>query len=446
MTARLGPPKQNQAARMLTRRQLIASGAGALLAGAAVQGVAQEASELDINSARYICTNADTGAVFAQRGAHDQVAIASLTKVFTAMEAVSVAPLDTRITTTEDDLQSADATTMGFGPGETFTLEELIYGMLLPSGNDAAYAVARALGAQEGDSAEEAVQRFMDRMNERVVLMGLTNTHLLNPDGWGVDGHYSSAADVAAFMAYASTNAFVLEAMGTPRYTTSAGYNLVNSNKVLTSAPSVLGGKTGYDWDSGWCLVQIAERQTTRIIAVTLDGIAPDDWYDDNLVLLDYGFNQQRALGSKEFDGEFVRWSDPAPALFAQSGEAEAQISGESRGEVVVSSGDTTIADVPERVDADTSRLVSEPSGDSGIGRGAIFGGIGATALVAGMAISRWKDFGGDRTAATIAPSVQAAASSLRHNVPPFSLVPAQSRSQRDVVDVVPMDVRTDPE
>jgi D-alanyl-D-alanine carboxypeptidase len=442
--ARLAPTP-NQAACMLTRRQLIVSGTGALLAGAAINGRAQEADELQINSARYICTDANTGAIFAQRGAHDQVAIASLTKVFTAMEAVSIAPLDTRITTNEDDMQPADATTMGFGPGETFTLEELIYGMMLPSGNDAAHAIARGLGGQDGDTAEEAVQRFMDAMNQRIGLMGLKNTHLLNPDGWGVEGHYSSAADVAAFMAYAGTNPFVLEVMGTARYTTSSGYNLVNSNKVLTSAPSVVGGKTGYDMDSGWCLVQVAERQATRIIAVTLDGIAPDDWYNDNLVLLDYGFNQQRTLGSEEFDGEFVSWSDPAPALFAQSGEAEAQISGETGGELVVSTGDTEIAEVPERITADSTLQSTDLPGESGIGRGAILGGIGATALAAGMAYSRWTDSGGDGSVATIGPSVQAAATSLRHNVPLISLARKKPSPRSDAVDEVPMDAESDP-
>lgn len=430
---------------MLTRRQLIASGAGALLAGTAIRSGAQEADELQINSARYICINADTGAIFAQRGAHDQVAIASLTKVFTAMEAVSIAPLDTLITTTEDDLQSADATTMGFGPGETFTLEELIYGMLLPSGNDAAHAIARGLGGQEGDSAEEAVQRFMDAVNQRIALMGLKNTHLVNPDGWGVDGHYSSAADVAAFMAYASTNPFVLEVMGTARYTTSSGYNLTNSNKVLTSSPSVVGGKTGYDWDSGWCLVQIAERQTTRIIAVTLDGIAPDDWYNDNLVLLDYGFDQQKQLGSKEYTGEFVAWTDPAPALFVESGEPEAQISGETGGEIVVSTGAAEIADVPARVTTESARPVAVTDGNSAsdIGRGAIIGGLGATVLAAGMAISRWSDFGGNQTVATVGPSIAAARESIKRGMPVLSKIPRPSAHRSGLADQEATDVHS---
>lgn len=403
---------------MLTRRQLIATGTGLLLAGAATPAVGQEATELQINSARYISTNADTGAIFAQRGAHDQVAIASLTKVFTAMEAINLAPLGTQIQTTSDDLQSADATTMGFGPGETFSLEELIYGMMLPSGNDAAHAIARHLGYQDGDTAEEAVQRFMDMVNQRVQAMGLQNTHLVNPDGWGVPDHYSSAADVAAYMAYASTSDFLMTVMGTPRFTTSSGYVLVNSNKVLTSSPSVVGGKTGYDWDSGWCLVQLAQRDNTRIIAVTLDGIAPDDWYNDNLVLLDFGFDQQKALGNKAFDGEFVAWQDPAPTLFADAGVGEVAIAGETESNDVVITREEPVK-VPERVQQETP-AVSEPdpiafSGRHGSG---VLAGVGAGVLAGAIGIRRWVDFGGDRSAESIRDGLGAITGSIRHIVP----------------------------
>ena len=415
---------------MFNRRQFIASGTGLLLATGVSNSSAQEAEELQINSARYIATNADTGAIFAQRGAHDQVAIASLTKVFTAMEAINLAPLDTLITTTSDDLQSADATTMGFGPGETFTLEELIYGMLLPSGNDAAHAISRSLGGREGDTAEEATQRFMDLVNQRVLAMGLENTHLVNPDGWGVPDHYSSAADVAAFMAYASSSDFLMQVMGTSSYTTSAGYQLTNSNKVLSSSPSVVGGKTGYDWDSGWCLVQLAQRNNTRIIAVTLDGIAPDDWYNDNLVLLDYGFEQQNALGSNEFDGEFVAWHDPAPVLMAGAGPGEASITGETAdNETVVTRRESP--QIPERIAIEPEPIMFEGGRSS-----SVLAGIGAGVLAGGMAVSRWMDLGGDRTAATIGPSIAAAGASLRRGLPklPAALTFRRS-SDSDVIE-----------
>lgn len=365
----------------LNRRQLIAGATAAIAVGAGSPfAFAQEAAQLQINSSRYIVTDAETGAIYAQKSARERVAIASLTKVFTAVQAVSMAPLDTEITTVSDDLQSAEATTMGFSAGETFTLEDLLYGMLLPSGNDAAHAIARALAQQPGDSAKQAVQRFMDLLNQRILDMGLQDTHLLNPDGWGVEGHYSSAADVAAFTAYAAQHPAVLKAMGTYQYTTSDGrYTLTNTNKVLNSSPSVIGGKTGYDNDSGWCLVQIAQRSNATVIAVTLDGVAPDDWYNDNLTLLDYGFQQETATATN-FDGEHVTWHRPEAAVFAQSAAGSAAIAGDT------SSGDhvETVAegDLPE------APQVGRPDGS---GRSGLWwAAVPAAAAVAGAALDRW--------------------------------------------------------
>lgn len=286
---------------------------------------AQEAAQLQITSKYYVVMNADTGAVFAQRGADTQVAIASLTKVFTAIEALELAPLDTLITTDESDLMSSDATTMGFGAGETYTLEDMLYGMLLPSGNDAAHAIARSLGYQEGDTPEESVDRFMGLINQRVQDMGLKNTHLVRPDGWGVPGHYSSAADVAAFFKYAIAFPEFVKIIGTSSYTTSNGYlTVTQSNKMINTYANLIGGKTGYDDDAGWCLVNLAQQGDLRMIAVTLDGVAPDDWYDDNTVLLNYGFDQQTALtqANTAFSGTTIGFTDPSAAQLARSARA----------------------------------------------------------------------------------------------------------------------------
>lgn len=295
---------------------------------------AQEVPELQVNSARYIVIDADTGEVYAQRGANDEVAIASLTKVFTAVQALNMAPLDTPITTTSSDLQPANATVMGFGPGETYTLEDMLYGMMLPSGNDAAWAIARSLGYQDGDTDEEAAQRFIDLMNQRILDMGLENTHLMNPDGWGVPGHYSSASDVAAFMQYALEYPFLSQVMGTTSYTMSNGWLTVsNTNRLLNDYSALVGGKTGYDNDSGWCLVNAAASGDSRMIAVTLDGIAPGDWYDDNRRLLDYGFNRKAeiAASGQPFNGDVVSYVDPDAVQLASIGEAEASIGGQAQ-------------------------------------------------------------------------------------------------------------------
>src|SRR3712207_957546 len=116
---------------------------------------AQEVPELKITSTAYIVIDADTGEIYAQRNAHERRAPASLTKIFTAVEAIEEGSPETAITTSDADMVSPEASQVGFGPGETFTVRELLYGLMLPSGNDAAEALARGLGTKEGDSPDQ---------------------------------------------------------------------------------------------------------------------------------------------------------------------------------------------------------------------------------------------------------------------------------------------------
>jgi D-alanyl-D-alanine carboxypeptidase (penicillin-binding protein 5/6) len=279
-----------------------------------------------ISSRRYIVIDADTGEVFAEQDADDEVAIASLTKIFTTIEALELAPLDTEITTDDSDLFDSNSTTMGFGPGETFTLEQLIYGMLLPSGNDAAHAIARTLGAEGGDSPDEAVNHFVALTNERLQNMGLSETKLVNPHGLGVPGHHSSAHDLAIFMMYALKYPAFVDAISTKTYDAN-GYELSNTNKLLNQFDGLIGGKTGYDDDSGYCLVEVARRGDDTMISVTLDGVAPDVWYQDNAILLDYAFEQKaRRVADGEPITERVSYRDPDAAVVAQIATSSASL------------------------------------------------------------------------------------------------------------------------
>jgi D-alanyl-D-alanine carboxypeptidase len=291
--------------------------------------LAQEVPELEITSTNYIAIDAETGEIYAQRGAHERRAPASLTKVFTAIEAIESAPPDLQLITSEADLVSEFASQVGFSPGEAFAVEELLYGMMLPSGNDAARALARGLGAEEGDTDEEALNRFLARINQRVKNMGLTDTQLVNPDGWGVPGHYSSAYDLAAFTMYALRYPRFVKAFSTGTYETADGsYEFRNNNRMLRTYEGIVGGKTGYDDDAGWCLINVAERNGRRVIAVTMNGVAPDDWYDDNRVLLDYALEQQalRADTGAGITGEIVRFRDPDAATILAMGSAGGMI------------------------------------------------------------------------------------------------------------------------
>ncbi len=292
-------------------------------------GHAQEVPELKITSTSYIVIDADTGEIYAQRNAHERRAPASLTKIFTAVEAIEEGAPETAITTSDEDMVSPEASQVGFGPGETFTVRELLYGLMLPSGNDAAEALARGLGTEEGDSPDQGEQRFLDRLNQRLIDMGLTDTHLVNPSGWGVPGHYSSAYDLAAFTMYALRYPRFVDTFGTLEYPSDDGdYLFRNNNRMLQNYPGIIGGKTGYDNDAGWCLVNVAQRDGSRMIAVTLNGVAPDDWYDDNRVLLDYAF-EQKALRSEQGllgTGNFVTYRDPDAAKILAMASASAAI------------------------------------------------------------------------------------------------------------------------
>ncbi len=333
--------------------------------------VAQEVPELQITSTSYIAIDAETGEIYAQRDAHEQRAPASITKMFTAIETIESARPDEQITTAESDLVSEFASRVGFEPGETFTVEELLYGMMLPSGNDAARALARGLGAKEGDADEEALNRFLDRLNERIDNMGLADTQLVNPDGWGVPGHHSSAHDLAAFMMYALRYPRFVQAFSTLEYETADGsYVFRNNNRMLRTYDNIVGGKTGYDDDAGWCLINVAQRDGRRVIAVTLNGVAPDDWYDDNRVLLDYALDQQalRAQTGAPITGEVVSFRDPDAARILAFGSA-----GATFGEPLpaVAADPALGHEAPE--------LVSAP----GAGRGASGAGLSIAAAVA---------------------------------------------------------------
>jgi D-alanyl-D-alanine carboxypeptidase len=300
--------------------------------------LAQDAADLDISAKHYIVVDADTGEVFAQHNADERVALASLTKIFTAIEAIELAPPNYQITTSEADMVSGDATQMGFGPDETFPLDDLLYGMLLPSGNDAARAVARSLGAEPGDAdPAQSTQHFMDRLNQRIADMGLKETHLVNPDGWGVPNHYSSAHDIATFMMYALKYPRFVRPISTEKYQTAGGYNLVNTNKLMDEdVPGLIGGKTGFDDDAGYCLVEVARSDGSTMISVTLDGVAPDIWYEDNVQLLNYAFSQKaaRVAAGSPITGERLAYRDPDAAVILSNA-----VSGSSVGAPIVISG-----------------------------------------------------------------------------------------------------------
>jgi D-alanyl-D-alanine carboxypeptidase len=360
---------------------------------------AQSAENLDLSSKRYIVIDAGTGEIVAERNADERVAIASLTKVFTMIEALERGELDQLITTKSSDLYDASSTLMGFGPDETFTLEDLIYGMMLPSGNDAAHAIARALGQTPGASDQEAYENFIAMMNERVINMGLANTQFKNPHGWGVEGHYSTARDIATFVMYALKYPMFREVIGTYSYTTSqGGYTVTNTNRLLNEYSGLIGGKTGYDDDAGYCLIEVAERNGTTLISVTLDGVAPSIWYEDNVQLLETAFSaiDERVSEGLPVQGELLSYRDPDIALILSGAQSGGSMGGAVSGSTQRQSPSLSSQPIAPASEGESGATVNsnpnESTDDGSSGRSEILAVVAVAALIA--AVAAFKAFG----------------------------------------------------
>jgi D-alanyl-D-alanine carboxypeptidase len=212
--------------------------------------------------------------------------IASLTKIFTAMEALSLVPnLDEEVTVPQSITGLPwDSTLMGLTIGERVSIRDLLYGMFLPSGNDAAVTLADGLIAEP---------QFIAGMNRIAAQMGLRETHFTNP--WGADdsGHYASAMDLAMAAEYLDAHYPALAAiadtttMDIPATGAHKAFHLQTLNHLVTGYPGATGLKTGWTGQAGGCLVGTAVRYGHHLVSVVLGS---DNATLDSRALLDYGF------------------------------------------------------------------------------------------------------------------------------------------------------------
>ena len=248
-----------------------------LLALALLCSPASAAGAPDISAGSAILIHADSGETLFERNADERRLIASTTKIMTALVALESCALDERVRV---DARAAgvEGSSMYLREGEVLTVEELLYGLLLVSGNDAASALAIHVSGSEAG--------FAALMNAKARELGLRNTHFTNPHGLDGEGHYSSARDLALIAAAALENEDFARIAST-RSKSVNGRVLVNHNRLLREYPGCTGVKTGYTRAAGRALVSSAERGETRLICVTLSD--PDDWRD-HAALLDWGF------------------------------------------------------------------------------------------------------------------------------------------------------------
>lgn len=234
-------------------------------------------AELAVSAKAAILMHADSGRVLYEKNADEHMLIASTTKIMTAIVVLEHCELDDLV---EVDSRSAgiEGSSMYLKAGESYTVEDLLYGLLLVSGNDA----ASALALHVADSMEE----FAELMNAKAAELGMTESSFKNAHGLDEEGHYSTARDMAKLAAYCMGNKDFARIAGTVSHTVGE-QTLVNHNRLLREYDGCLGLKTGYTMAAGRTLVTCAERDGARYVCVTLND--PDDW-DDHKALYDWAF------------------------------------------------------------------------------------------------------------------------------------------------------------
>ncbi len=237
-----------------------------------------QVSAVDVSAKSAILYEPKTKTVLFEKDSRTERPMASTTKIMTALVAIEHADLSEMVTVPRA-VVGTEGTSMYLKENERLSVSDLLYGLLLRSGNDAAAALAHHIG--KGD-----VGRFTEMMNQTAKDIGMENSCFKNPSGLPEEGHFSTAYDMALLASRALDNPRFSEIVATKEKTV-AGRPLSNHNKMLRLYDGANGVKTGFTKAAGRCLVSSAERDGMTLVAVTLS--APDDW-DDHTEMLDYGF------------------------------------------------------------------------------------------------------------------------------------------------------------
>ncbi|HEY8597193.1 MAG TPA: hypothetical protein VIL85_02110 [Thermomicrobiales bacterium] len=239
-----------------------------------------------------IVLDPDTNRELFARASRARVAPASLTKIMTALVAVQRADPARQVAILPEDL--IGEATMGLRAGETVSLGTLLYGLLLPSGNDAAMAIARGVGARADDSSgAEGVARFVGWMNETAARLDLRDTHFVNPHGLDAEDHYSSAYDLARLTGAAWQQPTFARTFGSASYQ-GEGHVLRHGNRLIGQYDGVVGGKTGLTDGCGFCLVTTAQHAEHRLVVVVLRD-TKEGAFADTAALLGWSYAQLEA-------------------------------------------------------------------------------------------------------------------------------------------------------
>ncbi|RBW70407.1 D-alanyl-D-alanine carboxypeptidase [Bacillus taeanensis] len=263
-----------------------------------------QAANLSVSGQSAILMEQESGRVLFEKDAHTTRRIASITKVMTAILAIESGKMKEKVKIT-DSMVRVEGSSIYLKEGESLTLEDLVYGLMLRSGNDAAVAIAEYVGG--------SLDGFVYLMNQKAQEIGMKNTEFANPHGLDDhENHYSTAYDMALLTRYAMGNEnfqkiSAAEKYSAPQEGESWNRSWSNKNKMLRLYKYSTGGKTGYTKRAKRTLISTASKDGFNLIAVTLN--APDDW-NDHIGMFEWGFNNYK-LKSLVEEGKITGIKDP---------------------------------------------------------------------------------------------------------------------------------------
>ena len=263
--------------------------------------VCSKASQVLVSAESAVVLNAYTGEILYSKNPYEKRGMASTTKIMTSLVALEYGNLTDTVKAKLSDV-TVEGTSIGLKDGDEVSLETLVAGMLLESGNDAANVTATMIAGSK--------EKFSELMNKKAKELGMLSTNFKNPSGLTQEGHYSTAYDMALLASSAIKNQKFRELCSTRSYKATYGTpqyqrTFYNHNKFLSVFDGALGIKTGFTKASGRCLVTAAERDGVTLVAVTLN--ARDDW-NDHVKMMEYAFGILETK-TANFDAEKIKIS-----------------------------------------------------------------------------------------------------------------------------------------
>ena len=263
--------------------------------------------KLGVLAKSWALIDARNGELLAAQAANERLPIASTTKLMTAYVAMKEAPLDRVVRAAPYEAEYGESL-LEMEAGEPISIRDLIYGLILRSGNDAAHTLALRVSG--------STKRFVAEMNRYAAALGLSNTHYANPIGLDQKGNYSSARDLLtlsqrllkmpAFAKIADSRSALLKSTKPPR-------RIETINELLLTEPWATGVKTGHTWGAGWVLVGSGRKKGVDLISVAIAAPTDETRYSDNVALLEYGFSQYErkkpVKRGEEFAAASIRYS-----------------------------------------------------------------------------------------------------------------------------------------